>query len=232
MRVQSDRVSDDGNAAGLRMGRVSAIALAAGESRRMGDVNKLTLPVDGVPLLRRTLTRLLDSELHEIVVVSGHEQATVKALLAGLPVSLVNNGHYAEGRMTSLYCGVQALSEPCDGVMVCLSDQPFLEVGDFNRLMHAYLEYRPALALVPSYRGRRGNPRVLSDRLRDSILGADGKLDCKRLIEENPTQVTTLEMDNDHVLFDLDTPEDYQRLMRHLGSDKVFAANTTAVEGN
>ena len=220
MRVRSDGGVNETGAAGLRTRRVSAIVLAAGESRRMGDVNKLTLSVDGVPLLRRTVTRLLDSELQQIVVVTGHERATARTLLADLPVSLAHNAKYAEGRTTSLYCGMRALSEPCAGVMVCLSDQPLLEVGDVNRLVHAFLERRPVLALVPGYRDRRGNPRVLSDRLREAILAAGGELDCRRLIAENPAQVVTLEMDNDHVLFDLDTPEDYQRLVRRLESDK------------
>ena len=45
-------------------------------------------------------------------------------------------------------------------------------------------------------------------------------------------QVMTLEMDNDHVLFDLDTPADYQRLLRRLEADKVAATETTGAVVN
>ena len=213
------------------MRRVSAILLAAGESRRMGDVNKLTLPVGGVPLLRHTVTRLLDSELHEIAMVTGHEQAAARALLEGLPVTLVSNPCYPEGQMTSVYCGMQALSEPCDGVMVCLSDQPLLEVRDINRLIQAFLEPCPTSVLVPVYQGRRGNPIILAYQHRDVILAGERNLGCRRLIEKNPELVTTLEMDNDHVVFDLDTPSDYQRLMRRLASNKLAATETRAAAG-
>jgi molybdenum cofactor cytidylyltransferase len=206
------------------MKRVSAILLAAGESRRMGDLNKLTLPVAGVPLLRHMVTRLLDSKLYEIVVVTGHEQATARALLQGFPITLVSNARYLEGQMTSVYCGMQALSEPCDGVMVCLSDQPLLEAADINRLVSAFLERCPTSVLVPVFQGQRGNPRVLAYQHRDAVLAGAGSLSCKRLIDKNPQLVTTLEMDNDHVVFDIDTPTDYQRLMRRLASDKL--ANT------
>jgi len=208
------------------MRRVSAILLAAGESRRMGDVNKLTLPVGGVPLLRHMVSRLLDSELHEIVVVTGHEQETARTLLQGLPVTLVSNARYREAQMTSVYRGMEALSEPCDGVMVALSDQPLLEVADLNRLLHAFLEQCPTTVLVPVYQGRRGNPIVLAYQHRDAILGGERNLGCRRLIEKNPELVTTLEMDNDHVVFDLDTPSDYRRLMRRLEPDKVAATET------
>jgi len=210
------------------MSAVSAILLAAGESRRMGALNKLTLPVAGVPLLRHTVSTLLDSQLGEIVVVVGHDQQTAQTLLGDLPLRLVGNERYAEGQMTSVYRGMEALREPCDGVMVCLSDQPLLTVEDINRLVHAFLQRCPTSVLVPTWQGQRGNPVILAYEHRDAILGGARNLGCKRLIENNPELVTPLEMDNDHVLFDLDTPEDYQRLLRRLGSGEVAASETRA----
>ncbi len=201
------------------MKRVSAILLAAGESRRMGELNKLTLPVHGVPLLRHIACTLVESELHEIVVVTGHQPQTVQALLQNLPVSWVNNSRYREGQMTSVYCGLQALREACAGVMVCLSDQPLLKVADINGLIHAFLEQRANRVLVPVYHGQRGNPIVLAHAHREAILAAERNLGCKRLIEKNPHLVTPLEWDNDHVVFDLDTPSDYQRLQDRLASE-------------
>ena len=189
------------------MRRISAILLAAGESLRMGDVNKLTLAVGGAPLLRHMVTRLLDSELHEIVVVTGHEQETARTLLQGLPVTLVSNARYREGQMTSVYRGMEALSEPCDGVMGCpvrsavtgcRGSQPAA-----TRLSGAVSD-DGAGARLPSGRGEI--PSSLAYQHRDAILGGERNLGCRRLIEKNPELVTTLEMGNDHVVFDLDTP--------------------------
>jgi molybdenum cofactor cytidylyltransferase len=197
---------------------VSAILLAAGASKRMGTVNKLTLAVDGVPLLRRTAQVLLQAALNEIVVVLGHESGTARALLSDLPLQLVENPHYAEGQMTSVHCGMQALRKPCDGVMVCLSDQPLLESLDVDTLIRAFLGGCPRSVLVPTYQGRRGNPIVLAHRHREAILAGDRNLGCKRLIEKHPDLVWTFPMDNDHCVFDLDTPEDYTRLLAKPGS--------------
>lgn len=201
----------------MTQGKVSAILLAAGESRRMGAANKLALDVDGMPLLRRTAVSLLSASLEELVVVLGHQADTTRALLEGLPLCLVENPDYTQGQMTSVYRGMQALQQPCEGVMICLSDQPLLETVDFNTLIRAFIEQCPRSVLVPTYQGRRGNPIVLAWQHRRAILAGDRNLGCKRLIEDNPALVWPYAMDNDHCVFDLDTPADYERLRARSG---------------
>ena len=197
------------------MTRFSAILLAAGESRRMGAVNKLTLPVAGQPLLRRTAELLLGANLEEIVVVLGHEERTARDLLRGLPLRLVVNPDYREGQMTSVHRGMAALQRPCDAVFVCLADLPLLELTDLERLMQAFADC-PTSILVPTYQGARGNPIVLDHDQRERILAGDRNLGCKRLIEKNPELVTAIEMDSDHVVFDLDTEDAYRQLQQRL----------------
>lgn len=204
------------------MTRCSAILLAAGESRRMGATNKLTLPVAGRALLRRTAETLLQVELQELLVVVGHEQQTARELLCGLPLRIVYNAAYREGQMTSVHCGMTALQQACDAVLVCLADLPLLEAADLERLIGAFADC-PTSVLVPTHRGERGNPIVLAHRHRAQILAGDRNLGCKRLIQKHPELVTALEMDNDHLVFDLDTPEAYQRLQQRLGAGVVPA---------
>ena len=212
-------------------GSVCAILLAAGESRRMGQYNKLALPVAGeVPLLQRTAQTLSASRLDEVVVVLGHEQERARELLAGLPVRIVVNERYQEGQMTSVYRGMQALQKPCDGVMVCLSDQPLLETHDINLLVDYFLN-RPAAILVPTYCGQRGNPIIIAARHREDILKGERNLGCKRFIEKNPELVTTMEFANDHVVFDLDTAEDYARLQSRLNDDPLADNDRQAARG-
>jgi len=212
-------------------GGVSAILLAAGESRRMGQLNKLALLVNGVPLLQRTVLTLLQARLREVVVVVGHEQHSVHSMLDGMPVRIVSNDRYQEGQMTSVYCGMQALQEPCEGVMVCLADQPLLEPQDINLLVDHFLS-KPAAVLVPTYQGQRGNPIILASQHRADILNGERNLGCKRFIEKNPDLVTTLEFDNDHVIFDLDTPEDYAQLKLRLADTPHATNEVLAVRGS
>jgi molybdenum cofactor cytidylyltransferase len=203
------------------MTTVKAILLAAGESRRMGTLNKLALPVGGVPLLRRTARTLLASGLREVVAVLGHEAGAMRRRLDGLPLRLVENPRYREGQMSSVHRGLEALSGRCDGVMVCLADQPLLTPGDIDMLIEAFARRARGDILVPTYAGARGNPVVLDDAQRAAILAGERNLGCRHLIERMPERVTTFAMPNNHVVFDLDTPSDYatlQALLRDEGA--------------
>lgn len=191
---------------------VSAILLAAGESRRMGERNKLELLVDGVPLVRRTAQTILASGLDEVVVVLGHEADRVEALLSGLDLRCVRNEAYADGQMSSVHLGLASLERPCSGVMICLADQPLIEADDLDRLVERFLAGIPGSVLVPTHEGRRGNPIVLAWHHREEILAGGRNLGCRRLVEKNPHLVSTMEMETDHVVFDLDTPGDYDSL--------------------
>lgn len=212
------------------MKTVSAILLAAGESKRMGEVNKLMLPVDGVSLLRRTAQALLNADLVEVVVVLGHEPEMSKAMLAGLPVRWIVNEHYQDGQMSSVHCGLAALKEASDGVMVSLADQPLIESNDIARLIDAFRYHCPTTVLVPTYHGQRGNPIILAREHCQSILQGEPNLGCKRFIEKHPEWVTSFEMDNDHVIFDLDTPEDFIVLQQRLQAEQSNMTKSQAVK--
>jgi molybdenum cofactor cytidylyltransferase len=204
---------------------VSAILLAAGESRRMGMSNKLEIPIAGVPLLRRSAKTLLASRLREIIVVLGHAADVSRQLLQGLPLTLVENPHYREGQMSSVFRGLDALVTATDGVMVCLADQPLLTPTDIDRLIAAFDRQRNSAILVPTWHGQRGNPLILARKQRATILQGRRNLGCKRLIERNPELVTTFAMPNDHVVFDLDTPGDYAALQERLSWTRRRAAS-------
>jgi molybdenum cofactor cytidylyltransferase len=206
------------------MTRVTAILLAAGESRRMGMQNKLALPVGGMPLLRRTTLTLLASGLQELVVVLGHEAHAVRGLIDGLPLRLVENSRYREGQMSSVHCGLDALPAPCDGVMICLADQPLLTPADIDTLIVAFTRHARGGILVPTWAGRRGNPIVLDYAQRATILAGGHNLGCRHLIERMPERITSFEMPNDHVVFDLDTPADYAALQARLQGEDLRQA--------
>lgn len=205
---------------------VSAILLAAGESRRMGALNKLALPVAGVPLLRRTALTLLGARLNQVVVVLGHESETARSLLDDLPLDLVVNPAYRDGQMTSVHRGLEALSLPCQGFMVCLADLPLLESADIDALVHAFIHDCPRSILVPTCEGRRGNPVILSVAHRESILSGGRALGCRGLVDNNPDLVWHYRAANDHFCRDLDTPQDYARLLGRIGGHGTLSGPT------
>jgi molybdenum cofactor cytidylyltransferase len=177
----------------------------------MGEVNKLHLPIQGVPLLRRSVETLLAAELGEILVVLGHESADTQALLEGLPVRSVINNDYQSGQMTSVHLGLGSLSQLCEGVIVALGDQPALTVSDITHLVDAFFARDGGEVVVPEFEGKRGNPIIISSSCRREIIAGKYNLGCRRFIENNPELVRTVDMPGPSVVIDLDTPMDYRR---------------------
>lgn len=189
---------------------VSAIVLAAGESRRMGAQNKLHLPIDGVPLIRRTLETLLASELDEIIVVVGHEHRATQSLLYRLKVLTVYNEDYRSGQMSSVHCGLAALTHANSGVMIALGDQPAITVDDINFLINAFHQRNDREIIIPTFEGKRGNPIIVSPKSRTDILSGKRNLGCRKFIEKNPDLVKFIAMKSPGVTIDLDTADEYE----------------------
>lgn len=103
--------------------RVAGIVLAAGASRRMGGgTNKLLLELDGEPMVRRTVLRALQARLNPLVVVTGHQGESVRAVLAGLPCAFAESAEPTGPTSASLHAGLRALDEQTDAAVILLAD--------------------------------------------------------------------------------------------------------------
>ena len=191
---------------------ISAVILAAGESRRMGAQNKLLLQIGSEVLIRKFVESVCASAADAVLVVLGHEAEKIKAVLQDLTVSFVNNTCFEEGMTTSIQSGVKAASTESTGLMICLADLPFAETSDFNRLIQAFTDFRrteSSLIIVPVFQGQRGNPVLFSAEFRDKILTHKGE-GCREIVRQYPQSVREVSMENDNLLRDIDTPEDYK----------------------
>lgn len=194
---------------------ISAIVLAAGMSTRMGAENKLLLPFRGTTLIGNMVDVVTGARVGETLVVLGHEAERVRAALAGKPVTFVDNLDYAEGMGSSVQAGVRAVSPQATGIMVCLTDLPLIESAELDRLIAAFEAGQAGKSIaVPSHQGQRGNPVLFSARFRDEVLSTRGPVaGCRGIVKKYPDQVLEVEMAHDHILRDIDTIEDYRRLV-------------------
>jgi molybdenum cofactor cytidylyltransferase len=178
----------------------------------MGVKNKLLLPISGEVLIRNFVKSVCASNVDEVVVVVGHEAEKIEDVLQGQPVRFVENLSYMEGMTSSIQTGIQTASAESEGLMICLADQPFIETSDFNRLIHEFTDLfdsKSSLIIVPVFKGQRGNPVLFSCQFRDIILQHTGE-GCRDIVLKHPECVREVEMGNDNVLQDVDTPEDYK----------------------
>ena len=191
---------------------ISAVLLAAGMSVRMGRANKLLLPVQGEPMVRRVASAIVASAAAEMVVVLGHEAPAVREALAGLPLLFVITPDYATGMTGSIQRGLAAWSPAASGFMICLADLPDLFAEEYDQLIHAFLArlaLDPACIVVPEFEGRRGNPVLFSAQHRAAILAHSEPEGCRSLVQAQRAHLFPLQMNTPHCLHDIDTPEAY-----------------------
>jgi molybdenum cofactor cytidylyltransferase len=194
--------------------RIGALLLAAGQSRRMGGPNKLLAEIDGAPMVAIVARRLLASRARPIIAVLGNLAEAVDAALGKLPVERVRNPEFAGGLSTSLKRGIAALPSDLDGVIVCLGDMPLISGRHLDRLIAAFNPLEGRAIVVPTRRGKRGNPVLWSSRFFPEMAAIAGDVGAKHLIGEHAELVAEVEMDDDAVLVDIDTPEALDELRR------------------
>jgi molybdenum cofactor cytidylyltransferase len=197
--------------------RFSAVVLAAGQSSRMGGLHKMMLPVGDEPMIRRCVRAVLASGVQELVVVTGYRGRDVMQALSDLPVTLQPNIRYEEGQMLSVAVGVAALAKPADAIMVCLGDMVLLTAEDYRELMAVYESHPDYSIVTPRYRGERGNPIVFAAAYAPEVAAGRRLIGCRKLAAEYPDEAYFHEAEHDRFSTDMDTPEDYARVLARLG---------------
>lgn len=199
--------AEDTAAAAPRAPSIACIILAAGQSRRMGRINKLLAEIDGKPMARWAAEAALASSARPVFVVLGHEADAVRAALAGLAVTFVENPDYAQGIASSVKRGIAALPASADGAVVCLGDMPRIGARQIDRLIAAYNPVEGRALCIPTWRGKRGNPVLIGKRFFAETQALTGDVGARPLISQYPELTCEVAMDDDAVLVDIDTPQ-------------------------
>ncbi|MCB9453613.1 MAG: putative selenium-dependent hydroxylase accessory protein YqeC [Anaerolineaceae bacterium] len=196
---------------------IGVVTLAAGMSRRMGRP-KMLLPWEG----RRTIVEHVIHQLHlarltNITVVTGYYAGEITSRLMPLGVNIAYNPDYASGEMlSSLKVGLQALPPHISAALVVLGDQPRIQPRIINQILLAYAEGSGDI-IAPSYQMRRGHPILIDRRYWPEILALPDDGAPRDVINAHQDRIAYVNVDNDSILGDVDTPEDYDRERRNAG---------------
>jgi molybdenum cofactor cytidylyltransferase len=192
--------------------RIACLVLAAGRSSRMAPRNKLLEPVGDENMVRRVAATAVASGAEPVIVVTGHEAASVAASLRGLDVTTVANPDYADGLSTSLRAGLRALPAGIDGALILLGDMPEVEASVLTALMAAFTGANAIC--VPVRHGRRGNPVLWGRSYFAEMMRLTGDTGAKPLMARHEARLIEVEVATDSIFEDIDAPEDLERLKR------------------
>ena len=190
---------------------IAVVVLAAGASSRLGRPKQL-LPVAGRPLLEYALDAGDALDPDQLVLVLGHQAAEIAAALDLDGLTVVVNSGYEQGQSSSLRTGLLAVSPRMEAVLLLTGDQP-LVTPEHLRAIVARHEAGGKPLIATDYGDYQGVPMLLA-RSVFSLAGAvRGDQGARALLKARPSAVALVASPSPEMALDVDTEEDYQRLL-------------------
>ena len=181
---------------------VEGVILAAGLSSRAGEY-KMTLPLGERTVIEHTIAGMCEA-VERVIVVTGWQAERLQDLLADREgVDLVHNAGYRAGMFSSVRVGLAQVRAP--RFLLLPGDLPLIGRRVYERLLKT-----PGEIVIPTFEGRRGHPVCMSSQLVPEILAQAEDSNLRAYIQGKGYD--TVEVEDEGILLDLDTPEDYGRL--------------------
>lgn len=199
---------------------LAGVVLAGGRSARMGSPKAL-LDFRGQAFVVRILEALEALEVKTRVVVVGPDAPRIQPALAGHECLIVENTDVDGGPIASLRAALRALQplQP-SGVLAWPVDLPHVRVTTIERLIETFRR-DPAPAVVPTFAERRGHPVLWGAALFEELLTSEAatRHGARAVLHAHAAEIVPVAVDDPAVIDDLNTPEDYERLVREINRD-------------
>ena len=189
---------------------ISAILLAAGQSKRMNGENKLTKEIQGIPLIKLSVKNILASSINELIIVLGHQKEIIEKLIdKNKKIKFVFNKNFENGMASSIKTGLNNLSEKTEAFFICLADMPMVNHDIYNRLIKSKDNKE---IIVPTYKGQQGNPVLFDKSMKEKVLDIKGDVGAKKILELNKDKILNLEINDQSITKGFNTRDDFSSL--------------------
>jgi molybdenum cofactor cytidylyltransferase len=116
----------------------------------------------------------------------------------------------------SLKAGIAAVPPEAAAAIVCLGDMPLVTGRMIDRLLDTYDADEGRLIVLPTFRGKQGNPMLWDRRFFPEILQVSGDTGARFLVGQHLGEVAEVEMADDAVLRDFDTVDALEALPQRI----------------
>jgi molybdenum cofactor cytidylyltransferase len=187
--------------------KIHAVILAGGQSKRMGTENKLLVPINGKPMIVLTSEPIIASKVKSVTVITGYEDQKIKEAMKNSTIRFAHNKNFQYGISSSVVTAVKSAPEDCSAILIGLGDMPNIMVSHINKLIDAYNPLEGRAICVPTWKGKRGNPVLWARRFFPEMLQLKGDFGAKELMGKYAELVVEVEMNDNGIVIDIDTPE-------------------------
>ena len=188
---------------------ISAVLLAAGQSKRMNEENKLTKKIQGIPLIKRSVQNILNSSVNELIIVLGHQKEIIEKLInKNEKIKFIFNKDYGSGIASSIKIGVDNLSKKTEAFFICLGDMPMVNKDIYNKLIQSRNNKKEIF--IPTYKNKQGNPILFNSTMKEKIMFIDGDIGAKKILQSNKEKILHLSIDGSGIFSDFNTQESFK----------------------
>ena len=189
---------------------VSAILLAAGQSKRMGGENKLTKKIRDISLIKHSVKNILASSVDELIIVLGYQKEIIEKLIdKNNKIKFVFNKDFESGMASSIKTGLDNLSEKTEAFFICLGDMPMVNHDIYNQLIKSKDNKE---IIVPTYKGQQGNPVLFDKSMKETVMNITGDVGAKKILELNKDKILNLEINDQNIVKGFNTQGDFSSL--------------------
>ena len=186
---------------------ISAILLAAGKSKRMGGENKLVKKIQGTPLIQLSVKNILNSSVDELILVLGYQKEIIEKLInKNEKIKFVFNKNFESGMASSIKTGLDHLSNNTESFFISLGDMPMVNANIYNQLIKSK-DIKEII--VPTYKGKQGNPVLFSKSMKEKIIEITGDAGAKKILNLNKNKILNIEINNQSIIRGFDTQNDF-----------------------
>lgn len=157
------------------------------------------------------LDQYLSSSLSEVVLVLGYRANDIERVINKKnynKLRIVVNKDYKKEMFSSIQTGLRNIKN-AEAVLIGLADQIFIGKSIINRMVR---NYHTAHILIPTFQGRKGHPIIIPHTLKKEILGCNSyETTLRDVLHRHADMYQFIEMDDDKILFDMDTEGDYKK---------------------
>ncbi len=186
---------------------ISAILLAAGQSKRMAGENKLIKEIEGIPLIKHAVKNILESYVDELIIILGYQKKIVEKLIGdNVKIKFIFNKDFRNGMASSIRMGLNLLSEKTEAFFICLGDMPMVNKDIYNQIIKSKNNKE---IIVPTYKGKQGNSVLFDKSMKKKIMNISGDIGAKKILELNKDKILYLEINDQGVTKGFDTKENF-----------------------
>jgi len=188
---------------------ISAILLAAGQSKRMQGQNKLLKKYKKKYLINHILNTLVKSKVKNIFLVLGFQNLKVrKIIIKSEKIKCIYNKKYKSGLSSSIQTGLKKISKKNIGFLIVHADMPLVSKKIINVLCSAVKNKNKEI-FVPVYKKKLGNPLAFKYSMIKSLQKIKGGKGAKKIIKTNKSKIKFIKFNSKSILIDFDQLKDF-----------------------